>query len=361
MLITGELKDLYADYLLCSTGLTTATGLSQLTNNSISHDKVTRLLNGEEFNSKELWKRVKPIVREFESADGVIGIDDSIAEKPYTDENELICWHYDHSKGRSVKGINFITASYAGERLALPLIAECVRKDQWITDEKTGKRKRKSSKTKNELYREILLTIVQHNQVKFGYVVNDIWFSSADNMNFVKKEIKKNFGMAIKENRLVALNEKDKQEGKYVSTKSLKLQEGQTVQVYLTGVDFPLLLAKKIFTNKDKSTGILYVVCSDLRLTYEQIITIIYHKRWKVEEYHQSLKSNASLEKAPVKTVTTQLSHFYASLVAYIKMVRLQFKTQMNHHALKMKIYFSGLQHSMMELEQLKLSTYPIA
>ncbi|MEJ7713005.1 MAG: hypothetical protein WKF84_24975 [Pyrinomonadaceae bacterium] len=37
-------------------------------------------------------------------------VDDSIEEKPYTDENDIVCWHYDHSKERHVKGINFVTA-----------------------------------------------------------------------------------------------------------------------------------------------------------------------------------------------------------------------------------------------------------
>lgn len=76
-------------------------------------------------------------------------------------------------------------------------------------------------------------------------------------MVFIKKEIHKDFAMAINENRLTSLSEENKKEGKYVSTGSLKLQEGETVQVYLKGVDFPLLLAKKVFTNKDKSTGVL--------------------------------------------------------------------------------------------------------
>jgi hypothetical protein len=29
----------------------------------------------------------------------VLILDDSIAEKPYTDENDIICWHYDHTQG----------------------------------------------------------------------------------------------------------------------------------------------------------------------------------------------------------------------------------------------------------------------
>jgi hypothetical protein len=46
--------------------------------------------------------------------------------KPDTDENELISWHRDHSKGRNEKGINLLTAFYhtqcpeAAEALRVP-------------------------------------------------------------------------------------------------------------------------------------------------------------------------------------------------------------------------------------------------
>jgi hypothetical protein len=36
-------------------------------------------------------------------------LDDSIEEKPYTDENEIICRHFSHAKGRCVKGINILS------------------------------------------------------------------------------------------------------------------------------------------------------------------------------------------------------------------------------------------------------------
>ena len=40
---------------------------------------------------------------------------------------------------------------------------------------------------------------------------------------------------------------------------------------------------------------------SDVALDHERLTTI-YQRRWKVEEYHKSLKSNASLTKSPTKT-----------------------------------------------------------
>src|SRR5438105_14196563 len=94
------LFDLYTDFLLSSFGPVTATRLSQLLDGAISHDQMTRLLAGEPRRSVHLWQKVKPLVREVESPAGVLVIDDSVAEKPYTDENELICWHVNYSEYR---------------------------------------------------------------------------------------------------------------------------------------------------------------------------------------------------------------------------------------------------------------------
>ncbi|WP_395167815.1 hypothetical protein ACGP04_08325 [Piscirickettsia salmonis] len=44
-----------SDYLISRNHYATATGLSDLLEGSISHDKVTRFLNKNHFGSKELW------------------------------------------------------------------------------------------------------------------------------------------------------------------------------------------------------------------------------------------------------------------------------------------------------------------
>lgn len=110
-----------------------------------------RSLAGEEQTSADLWRIAKPHVRQIESEDGVVIVDDSIAEKPYTDENDIICWHYDHSQQRTIKGINFVTCLYHSQGVSLPIGFELVRKTERYTDQKTGKEKRRSDKTKNEM------------------------------------------------------------------------------------------------------------------------------------------------------------------------------------------------------------------
>ncbi len=94
-----EQLELYTDYLLSTFGYATATGLSAMVNGQVSHDQVTRFLSGDEYTSKDLWQEVKATVRKVERDDAVLIVDDSVQEKPYTDENEVMCWHYDHSQG----------------------------------------------------------------------------------------------------------------------------------------------------------------------------------------------------------------------------------------------------------------------
>ena len=352
-----QLLDLYSDYLISSFGLTTATGLSTLLDGTISHDKITRFLSGSDFTSTDLWQLVKSMVRQMQSAAAVLIIDDSIEEKVYTDESALICWHWDHSLGRNVKGVNFLSCLYHANDLALPVAFELIKKSAWITDKKTGKQRRACPKTKNDYFREMVARCL-HNKLPFRYVLADTWFASAENMVFVKKEHEKDFIFPLKDNRKIALSKEDKLAGRYVSVCSVALQEKATLEIWLEGVDFPLLLSKQVFTNKDGSQGILYLVTSDTNLSAQQMQTI-YQKRWKVEVYHKSLKSNASFAKSPTKTIRTQSNHFFACLWAYVKLERLRLATKMNHFAMKAKIYQKALATAFEQLQVLKTNGAP--
>jgi len=347
-----ELLDIYTDYLISSFGLTTGTGLSRLLDGEISHDRIQRFLSSPPRSGKELWKVVKPFVRQIQSEVGDLIVDDSISEKPFTDENEIICWHYDHSKGVTIKGINFVSVLYQVNDVSLPVGYHLIEKTEFYIDKKTKKEKRRSPITKNEVFQELLGQVVA-NEIPFRYVLADVWYASAKNMIFVKHELKHDFIMPIKTNRKVALSVDDKQQGRYVRIDELELETDTLTTIYLEGVDFPLLLVKQVFTNGDGSIGILYLVTSDLKLTYGEITTI-YQRRWNVETYHKSLKQNASLSKSPTKTVVTQSNHLFTSMCAFIKLEMLKVSTKTNHFALKAKLYLSALQTAFQTLNELQ-------
>lgn len=345
-----EIFDLYTDYVISSSGSRTATGLSDLTDGEVSHDKITRYLSKEEYTSKTLWKKVKSIVRKVEQEDGLLIFDDTIEEKPYTDENEIVCWHFDHAQNRSVKGINILSALVRYGDVALPVAYELVRKTETFEDPKTGKMKRRADRSKNEMFREMIDVCVQ-NQMQFRYVLADSWFSSKENMEHIRNR-KKHFLVAIKSNRTVALSREEKWRGEFKRVSELSLKKGDATLVFMKGLDFGVLLVKQVFTNKDGSTGILYLVCSDTSLDSSPIIDL-YKKRWRIEEYHKSIKSNMGLEKSPTRTVRTQNNHIFSCLCAFVKLEWLSMKKHLNHFALKYQLIFKANQIALAEVRKM--------
>lgn len=348
-----KLLDLYSDYLLASMGPVTATGLSALVDGRLSHDQITRFLSGPAPTAKAWWLLIKPLVRRVQNEAAVLIFDDTIIEKPYTDENEIVCWHFDHSKGRNVKGINVLSALYRTADLSLPVAFECVEKTEWTDPDEEGRFTRHAKETKNEQLRRMVATAVQTNRLPFAYVVADTWFGSKENMEFIKEELGRDFVMPLKSNRKVALSLKDKLAGRWQKVDALNYQENTTQLVWLEGIKFPLLLARQVFTNADGSQGVLYLVSSNTSsLDYEQI-TAIYQKRWKVEEYHKSLKQNASAAKSPTRTPATQTNHLFCCLHAFVKLERIQAAATLNHFAIKARIYHAGLKKMLSQLRTL--------
>ena len=97
----------------------------------------------------------------------------------------------------------------------------------------------------------------------------------------------------------------------------------------------------------------LLVAILDTSLSSDHIITI-YQKRWKVEECHKSLKSDAAIAKSPTKTIATQISHIVMSMIAVFKLECLEIKHSLNHFALKAKILIKANMDAMSELKKLR-------
>jgi len=371
-----EILDLYTDYLISSFGLTTATGLSKLLDGSLSHDQISRFLGQRPLNQMDFWKCVKPIVRKLENREGVIRIDDTIEEKPHSKENDIIAWHWDHSKkpkGGLVKGINIINFHYQcslytydtssdllgkDKEVSIPLAFELIKKTEPWFDNKSNKVKRRSPISKNEIVRQRLRILHHMNKIKFRYVLWDSWFSSKENFNFVHYELQKHFVSAIQDNRRVALKAPHENLNRtYYRVDELDFQKASTITVWLKGIDFPVTLCQRVFTNKDGSKGELYLVTNDLQLS-EQDITATYQQRWGVEVFHKSLKQNVGLEKSPTKNKVTQGNHVFAAMIAWMKLELLRLKENSNHFALKAKLYVKALQAAYLELQKLKKARY---
>ena len=375
-----ELQDLYTDYLISATQLATVTTASEVL--GVSKDKLSRFLGGVElftsnqlvdgveqkkgyvkdhvaFDNQELWKQVKAGVRNCESVESaVLIVDDTLIEKPYSDENDIICYHHDHCTGQSVKGINLLNGGlyYNNQDIYIPVFAEIISKTIKYID-KEGKEKRKAEVNKNELFRNNYNQLMK-NHVKIDYTLFDIWYGSVDNFNLINSH-KQNYICPLKSNRKLALSLGEKKKGKWYKLEEItnQLETQNTLPVWLESCTHMSYLTKQVFTNKDGTSITMYLITNDQNLTKNQIHSI-YQRRWKVEEFHKSLKSNLSLEKSPTKHKTSQSNHIFYSITAFFKLELLTKTTatkHKNHFQLKASLYVKALKTALEELGKLKL------
>jgi transposase len=177
-------------------------------------------------------------------------------------------------------------------------------------------------------------------------------------MEFVEKK-KKIFIFELKSNRLAAISEAAKKQGQFVNIDHMKIPESKSVIVWLRGLKFTVAVVKQVFKNKDGSIGTRFLASNDLTLTRSQFLTI-YKRRWSVEEYHESLKQNASIGKSPARTVMTQSNHIFASIYCYVKLELLKRSKKLSHCAIKAKIYLAGIQAAFEEYHAISGTPMPV-
>ena len=351
--------DVYTDFLISSNGPATATNLSRLHQGAISHDQVTRWLASDYLDSKKVWAHSKPLIHadlvsKTAQDFAVLIVDDSLLEKPHTDPNAMVARYWDHCSNTYLKAINFMSLLYQTSGLCVPIAVQFIEKTEEIFDSKTMNFKFVSAFSKNEYLRKMLA--VAQQQVDYEFLLGDTWYSSTENMNYVLG-LKHHFIFALETSRTAACSEAERQQGKFVRLDALAFVDQVPLRVFLRSVKKAVLVVKQVFTNKDASQGVLYLVCSDTGLTYEQITTI-YQRRGtppgcKVEEYHKSLKQNASMGNSPTRTMETQANHLFASVLAFIKLEALRIKLTLSQFRIKALLYIAGLKASHQELAML--------
>jgi hypothetical protein len=138
----------------------------------------------------KLRRLVKPLVREFEGneQDNVLIIEDTIEEKPYTDERELICRPTITARVETSKAST--SSAPFTRRKMLPSLpsrwpSSWSRKPSGSSTKNGASGREREPPKKNELYRRILFARVQ-NQLKFRYVLSDMWYAASENMSYIK-------------------------------------------------------------------------------------------------------------------------------------------------------------------------------
>lgn len=279
-----------------------------------SHDTISRWLSSEAFEPDDLWNHVKGIV----ALDACLIVDDTVLDKRWSPKNELVGWHWSGNEHKVIRGISLVNLlATSGD--------DCIPVDYRVNEASKG------TKSKNEHFIDMLGSAKQRG-FEPQYVMADSWYGSLANLEYIQ-QLGWKFIVGIKENRLV--NETKDQ---YVSVSALDWTKKQVRKVWLRGFGF-VNVARIVFTNGDAR----YVATNDLSLTEYKTLSSHSKKRWTIEEFHRGIKQTTGIEKCYSIKKRSQLTHIFASFVAFVRLEFKRLKTGISWYAQKAQAVRLGI------------------
>ena len=194
--------ELYTWYLIAESKYSGCNRLAE-TFDDLSHDTVNRFLLRESYDQFDLFNEVKQYI---ELIGGTLSIDDTVIEKLYSNPNlsEFIGYFWSGNKHKTIKGINLITLFYTDPNgISVPINYRLYNKEDNLS--------------KNDYFRLMLSEVVAWG-LRPSYVTGDSWYSSKENLKFMKKQ-ELGFMIGIAKNRQVSIKK-----GEYQWVESLDIE-----------------------------------------------------------------------------------------------------------------------------------------
>lgn len=287
---------LYSLYLLAEPKYISCVRLETILGN-VSHDSVNRFLLRERYTPEDLFDEVKEKVN---LVGGILSIDDSVLDKPYRDisKSAFVGYFWSGKHKKPVKGINLITLYYTD------LSGHSYPVNYRIYDKPQGK-------TKNEYFREMVAQVKEWG-IEPGWVTGDSWYSSLDNLKFLRNE-EVGFLFGIADNRKVSL-----ERGKLVQVKTLEIPlEG--LVVYLKEFGWV-----KVFCQWFKNEPRYYIMHQTKLEQIHQLTALrfkqVHDGHWLIECFHRVIKQVCNIERFYVRDAQAIRNHVFCALRAFCQL-----------------------------------------
>ncbi|MBI5133473.1 MAG: transposase [Thaumarchaeota archaeon] len=265
-----------------------------------AHDAFTRLLG--RFSKDSLWNEARQLIRMDDGGgdNGVLVMDDTTLDKPYSEKIELVTYHWSGKHHRVVKGINLITTLWTNGKRLIPC-------DFRVYDKPLGEEGPFEGKGKNEHFREMLIK-ARERGLKPGYVLFDSWYSGLDNLKLIRR-LGWHWFTRMKSNRLV--NPDD--EGN-VPVSRIKIPAAEGRVVHLKGYGFI-----RVFRTVSNNGDVEYYATDDTNMGADKCEELADHA-WGIEVYHRGIKQCCGVERSQVRKAVKQISHIMLSLRAFLRL-----------------------------------------
>ncbi len=161
----------------------------------------------------------------------------------------------------------------------------------------------------NDYLREMITEVLGWGLTPW-MVTTDAWYSSRENLKFLKnKEL--GFFMGVAKNRQVSINGRD-----YSQVQNLEIPAVGLV-VYLKKFG-RVKVFRKTFKNEDSRYYIMFVPDEDAlsQITGVEFKTL-HSIHWGIECYHRAIKQVCGIERFMVRTIDAIKTHFFSAIRAF--------------------------------------------
>jgi hypothetical protein len=283
----------YIHFLIAAQKVFTCTEAARCQPNHLdppAHDAFTRLLTREPPDTEALWEEAKTLV---EPERGLLVVDDTTLDKPYSRKMELVHRHWSGKHRRVVNGINLATLLWSKAEALVPT-------DFRVYD------KPRDGLTKNDHFRA-MLEQAKERGFEPRYVLFDSWYSSLDNLKAIRS-----YGWRwlcrLKSNRLVNPDKSGN-----VAIEEIEIPaEGRIVHLKAHGM-------VKVFRTVARDGGAEHWATDDFEMS-ESEREELEGAGWGIETYHRGLKQCCGIERAQARGAQAQRNHLGLALRAFLRL-----------------------------------------
>ncbi|HEX2913184.1 MAG TPA: transposase [Chloroflexia bacterium] len=289
-------KRQYIEYLINTPSNYTCSNLADHLE-GVSHDAVSDFLQRDKLTARLLWELARPLIKD--SANSFLIVDDSVQDKRYSKNIELVKLQYSGNAHGLVRGIGIVNLVHSDGSDFYPTDYRIYAPDC-------------DDKTKNDHFGDMLIRAKSERGIKANTIVFDAWYGSVANLKLVHR-LGMTFVTTIKSNRMVSVS---KEQG-YIHLDQLEWSEEQLAhgqRVKLKEVPFKVQLFKLVAINGD----IEWAITNRLDDVDVHFVQDGLKVRWQIEQLHRELKQLIGTENCQCRKQRSQRNHLACCYQAWL-------------------------------------------
>ncbi|QOV22108.1 IS701 family transposase [Anabaenopsis elenkinii] len=308
----------YCQYLLSSQINYTITNLAEHLE-QISHDAINYYLKREKLTPRLLWENVKDIIEG--DANGYIIFDDSVLDKRYSQEIEMVRRQYSGNEHGVVKGIGVVSCVYVNPQV----------KRFWVVDYRIFNPD-VDGKTKIDHVKDMLSNLVYQKLLPFDTVLMDTWYAVNSLMLYIDS-LEKVYYCPLKNNRLFddRLGKEKYKRIELLEWSEEELECGKIIKIK----GFPAQKKVKLFRVAVSNNRTDYVATNDLSQSSTNVVQEVCKIRWKIEEFHREIKQLTGIESCQCRQARLQRNHIACAMLVWIRLKNLAYQTGQTVYQIK--------------------------